>query len=181
MGRHLVDVSLEEARVVLTGLFRQRHDMCLFRERRARLIESDVAVCADAQHLNIHAVVFHGLLICLAVRLGVSIRHMHVFFLDIDALEQVLMHERPVRLFVVAVNAYIFIEVECHDIGIARSVFFMILDHVLVQSDRAASCGKAQHRRLLGSHDLLHHLKRFFTDCVVVFYNNYFHVISSYC
>ena len=77
----------------------------------------------------------------------------------------------------IARNADILVQVERAYIRIARTVFFVILDHVLVQTDRAGPGSQTEHRLFLSGHDFLHDLERFLADCVIVLHNNYFHVI----
>ena len=55
MRRHLVDVVVEEARIIDSGLFHQCLDSGSGGERRAWLVESDMAVGADAENLHVDA------------------------------------------------------------------------------------------------------------------------------
>ena len=60
MARHLVDRG-EKARVVADGLRGERHEPGARGQRGAGLVEADVAVAADAEHLDVDAAGSPGL------------------------------------------------------------------------------------------------------------------------
>ncbi len=83
-------------------------------------VETDVAVCSDAEDLEVDAsgggdFIFVVGAVCRDVG-GVAVRDVDVLFLDVDVLEEVFPHEGVVGLGVVAGDVDVFVEVEGGDV-----------------------------------------------------------------
>ena len=100
-SRHFL-LAAEEAGVVAHGFGGQRLEPRAAAQRRARLVEGDVAVAADAQHLQVDAAfVGDHPFVLLAIGLEIqspAVGHVRVARVDVDVIEQVLLHEVAIAL-----------------------------------------------------------------------------------
>lgn len=119
-ARHLVNVAVEEARVGQDGVVGERLDARAAGERRAGLVEGDVAVLADAGQEEVDAAArLDGVFVgdALGLEVGrVAVEDVHVGGVDVDVGEEVLPHEGVVRLGMVARDAHVLVHVEGDDI-----------------------------------------------------------------
>ena len=117
---HLV-LAAEKAGVVGTGLAGEGLDAGAGGQRRGRLVETDVAVGADAEHLDIDAPCGVDLFLILCAMtwdIGcISVRDMDVLGTDIGMPEKVFPHKAVVGLRVFAREADVFVEVEGGDLA----------------------------------------------------------------
>ena len=173
---HLVN-RLEEARVVLTRLLRQRFDARARTERRAWLVESDVAVRADAQHLQVNsACLLDALLVPAAVLLNVirhAVRHVHPTGIDVDVLEQILPHEVVVALIVFRRQTHVLVQVERGDLGEIQTLFLVHPDQLFVQAQRGAARGQTEHTVRFPANQRRHDLRSLFAHLIVVVFDEH--------
>ncbi len=144
MGGHLVDGG-EEALVGLPGGLGQLHDVGEGAEGGAGLVEADVAVVADAQKLQIHAACRRDLLIVGRGVAGVDAGgDPGAGFVDVDMIEQVVVHEVAVALIVAAVKSHILIQVEAGSILEGDLPCLVEADQLGVEAERGGAGGAAQ-------------------------------------
>lgn len=112
----LVHVIAEEPRIGEDRVIGQGLDTGSTGQAGARLVESNVAVFADACEEQVDAASdFYGILVrnTLGLEIGsVAVEDVDVGGVDIDVGEEVLPHERMVRFGMVARDADIFVHVE---------------------------------------------------------------------
>lgn len=78
--------------------------------------------------------------------LGVTVQDMHVFGRAIDVREEVLIHERMIRLGVVLGNAYIFIHIESDYVLERNLTCFIIFHQLLVHAQRRCAGWQTKHK-----------------------------------
>ena len=114
-----------------------------------RLVEADVAVVADAEQLQVHAAErFDERFIAGGFRLEVlrkAVRHMRVRLVDVDVVEQVVVHEIAVAVRVVAGKPAVFVEVDRPHAGEVEEPLFAALDQFFVCADGRRARRKAEH------------------------------------
>lgn len=118
-ARNLVDVIAEKSRVGENGVVCQGLDPGSTGQARPGLVESDVAVLANAGKEEVDTAdgldgIFVGDALGLEV-LGIAVQDVHVGGVDIDVGEEILPHEGVVGFGVVAGNAHVLIHVESDD------------------------------------------------------------------
>ncbi|MNE43442.1 hypothetical protein D3C80_1376170 [compost metagenome] len=123
--------------------------MCAAAEAGIRLIEADVAVAADAENLQVNrAVILQHPVICQTFGCKIrriAVRHMSTGQVDIDMVEQMLVHEAAVALRMVFRQAHIFIEIIRGCFGKADQPFAVHLDQSGIDSDRRAAGSKTEY------------------------------------
>src|ERR687889_2739021 len=95
-------------------------------QRAGRLVESDMTVGANPEHLQIDPpcirnLTFVSQTLCLGIR-GGAVEKMTVFRSDVHAIEEMRLHEAAVAPGVRAGNAEELIEIERHDAREVRSL-----------------------------------------------------------
>lgn len=148
-GRDFLFLALEEqAGVVLDRGGRQVHAACAALERGAGLVERDVSVAADAEHLDVDAAGLLDLglvgLALLVEVLGETVEDVGVGELDVDLLEQVLVHEVAVALVVGSGEPDVLVEVPALDLLVADLLRLDGLGHLIVHEDRGGARREAQ-------------------------------------
>ena len=104
-----------------------------------RLIEPDMAVVAQPKHLDIHAAhaLNHRLVagaLLIAVRLG-AVRDIGVVQVDVDILEQVVVHKVIVALVVISGQSSVLVEVHALYLGEIQISVLAALNQALVGAD----------------------------------------------
>src|SRR5947209_65095 len=139
----------EEASIGDSGGVRQLDDAGTRLERRPRLVEADVAVVTEWEEREAEGA-GAGDLGFVADALGIEIggvaaRDVRVRGIDVDVVEQVLLHVGAVTAGVLARDAGVFVEVERRHVAEAVVVARALRDDAVVHSDRSASCGESEH------------------------------------
>ena len=123
--------------------------MSLFRELLTWLVEGDVTVVADAQQLNVHAAgLLYQLLIALALCLQIlcgAAWNAGVFLVDVDVVEQIVVHKVTVALVVVAVQSCILVQVDSFYMAKVHSALVVHLNQLFIHSDRSGAGCQTQH------------------------------------
>ena len=114
------EVVVEEAAVGVDSVSSQRLDTCARSQRRTWLVESEVSVRTDTAHEEVNTTSFcnHFLVV---VALGdevrsVTIEDVHVLWLDVDVVEEVVPHEAVVAFWVINRQFHILVHVERDDV-----------------------------------------------------------------
>ena len=89
--------------------------------------------------LIIHAL-FHGVL-------SHAVQHVDVVRGNVDVVEEIVVHEIPVALFVLTRQSHVFVHVERDNIAEGHLARLVHLNEFLIDADRRGSCGKAQNER----------------------------------
>ena len=157
VGGHLVDVVVEEARVVDAGLFGQGLDTSAGGQRGTGLVEADVAVGADAENLHVDAASgFDGAIIGRAGQrdfVAVFERsaveyvagHMDLGWVQAERFDHGTMDGRMIGLRMGQRQSDVFVKRETTH---ARNVNGLVLDDLgerLIGGQRAGTSGQAQH------------------------------------
>jgi hypothetical protein len=123
---------------------------------RARFVEPHVTRSADAQDLDVDAAeVFDFLFVLLAIvpdgfAGDRAVGHVDVGAVDVDVVEQVLVHEADVALQRVGLHGEVFVEVEAHDVLERQTLFAVQADQFRVDAGGRGPGGQAQHGALAG-------------------------------
>ena len=162
---HGVHVALEEeAGIVLDRRRCEIHDRGAAVERGSGLVEGDMAVGADAQHLNVDAAGLLDLrLVSLALLggiLGHAVEDVGVGELDVDLLEEVLVHEVAVALVVRTGQTHVFVEVPALNFLVADLLGLDRLGHLVVHEYGGGSGGETEHQLGIGLDGFGDHLGR---------------------
>ena len=156
---HLVDVVVEEAAVGNDGVGGEGLDTGLAGERRAGLVEGDVAVGTDATHEEVDtAGGFNHALVAgtLGHKVGgIAVEDMDILGIDIDVVEEVVPHEGVVALGMVLGKADILVHVEGDDVLEGYLTLFVQADKFLVHAEWRRACGATQHEGVGGGGVLL--------------------------
>ena len=149
MRRHLVDVIVEEARIIDSGLFHQRLDSGSGGERRAWLVESDMAVGADAENLHVDAAGSRNCLVvgrsrlrdAFAVRKGRAFQriagNMHQSGIQSQRFNHRAMNRRMIGLWMVERNAEVFVQSKSAHVRDIHVLVFYDLRKRLIGGERA--------------------------------------------
>ena len=148
----------------------------------AGLVESDVAVDADAAQEQVDAAVRSDLrlivrALCFQI-LCKSIQDIDVLLRNIDMIKEIIMHEVPVALVVLFGKSYILVHVEGNDVLEGNLACLIHSYQLIVDADRGGAGGKAQNERsvFLVRLDLSRNVISCpFAHVVVIFLNNYSH------
>ena len=122
--------------------------------RRARLVEADVAGAAHAQDLDVDpAQVADLALVFLAEGRDLlasdgAAGHVGVRRVDVDVVEEVLLHEAAVALDRVGLHRPVLVEVERHDVAEAQLLLAVQAHELVVDRRGRAARRQAQHRHL---------------------------------
>ena len=148
-----------------------------------RLIETDVAVAADTQHLDINAADFvqHGLVGgagLIHIR-RVAIRHMDIGLVNIDMVKQIHIHEVMIALVVLGSQGIILIQVVGADFGKVQKARLVKSDELLVGAHGGRTGGQTQHRIRLYIHDAGQNTCRLLAQGFIAVADQNLHVVSS--
>ena len=137
----------EEAGVVLDGLGGDGDESGSGLEGGAGLVEADVSVASDAEDLELDASeVFHLGLVAFALGddvVGESVEEVDVCGVEVDVLEEVVLHEAPVALLVVVGEAEVLVEVEGVDAGEVEFAALEALGDLVVELEGRAAGGQS--------------------------------------
>ena len=140
---------LEEAGVVLDRLGREVNDARARSEGAAGLVERDVAVGSDAENLKIDAARLLDLGLVrgafLAPVLGETVENVGIGLLDVDLVEEVLVHEVAVALIVRRSETVIFVEVPALDVLEGYLLGLDVLGEAVIHLDRGGACRETQY------------------------------------
>lgn len=117
---HLVDIVVEETRVGKNGVVGEGLDTGAAGQAGAGLVEGNVAILTNTGEEKVNTTgsldgVFIGNTLGLEVG-GIAIEDVDIGRVDVYMREEVLPHERVVRLAVVARDTDVLVHVECDDI-----------------------------------------------------------------
>ena len=121
---------------------------------RSRFVESDVPRTADTQKLEIQAAVrldLHvvvGTVLFQFVQRHIAVRDVDVFGQDVDMVEQMLVHEGPVALGIVAGQAVVLVQVERYHPGKGQAFLLVHADQLRIHPHGRTSRSQAQHGHL---------------------------------
>src|ERR671911_662567 len=139
----------EEAGVVAAGLVGERLDPRARGQRRAGLVETDVAVGAYAEELQVDAAGRGDLPLVGGTRgdqvAGLDVRGLHRGVGEIDAGFELAGDERPVRLRVIRREAHVLVEQEGLHLGEAQVTRHVAPGEVAVDDDGRAARGQPEH------------------------------------
>ena len=153
-----------------------------------RLVESEMSVNTDTAHEEVDAAVgsdfsFVARALCFRV-LSEAVKNVDVLRLHIyKMIEEIIVHEIPVALVMLARETYIFVHVECDDICKTHFAGLIHADKLLINADRRRSGRKTENERsvFLVVIDLLSDIVRCpLAHLIVIFLNNYSHLIPPY-
>ncbi len=118
-------------------------------QRPGGFVETDVPIATQPQKLNIDAARINNALF-VAATLHMHIRrsaigHVGAFLVDIDMLKKMLPHEPSIGLIMRRGQADIFVEVESRDLTEIEPLVAMHADQFLIELQRGASGGEAEH------------------------------------
>ena len=137
-------LAAEEAGVVLAGAGGECFDAGAGGEGGGGFVETDMAVGADAEELEVDASCgADSFFVASAEFFGIgrhAIGDVDVRAIDVHMPEEVLVHERVVGLRVVGANADVFIEVEGGDVGPVE----VLLDELAVEWHGGSTGGEAE-------------------------------------
>ena len=174
-GGH-VFLALKEAGVGIDGALGQLLDMSGGMQGIAGLVESDMAVIADAQQLQVG----HAALVDLGFQLsGVgfgiahALGHVGVGLVDVDVVEQVGIHEVAIALVMGAGDAAVLIQVHGVHSGEVHLAGLVGFDELLVHGHRGTTGGQAQLAGGLLIHELADHIGHVRAAGVVALGHNY--------
>ena len=121
----------------------------------AGLIEAQVAVGAYAQHLHVDVGLVQDGVELTEVLLHVAhaLGHVGVGLVDVDMVEQVIVHEVAIALVVVAGEAHILIQIDAVDAGEVQTLLMAAAAQLLIHAHGAGAGGKAQGAIGLGADD----------------------------
>ena len=148
-------------------------------QRAGGLVEGDVAIGANPQHLQIDAATFldppfvpgaEGLVVVGRARGHVDILPRHV-----DLLEEVLVHEVVVALEMILRQAHVLVEIEGGYLGEVEPLVLVHADQLFVEAQRRGSGRQPQHGVGLGIEHLGHELGGDFADDVIGRFNDDLH------
>ena len=119
--------------------------MCTHYEAVGRLIETDVTVSSDAEKLEIDSAgSCDSRIVFLTFNLNVlceTVRDMGVFLFDVDAVEEIVLHEITVALVVFGRERIVFVKVVALYILEIDFAVFIHFDELFVKTDgRRAGC-----------------------------------------
>ena len=120
---------------------------------RTRFVEADVTGASDTQKLNIDAAALSDFCFVVAAVVGDllhgngAVRNMHVLGLDVDMIEEMLLHKPHVALQVFRLHRIVFVQIESHDVGKRQTFFFVHPDQFGIDAGRCGPCCQAQHCR----------------------------------
>ena len=149
LGGDVVD-AVEEDGVALSGFFGEIDDAGAGVTSGAGFVEADVSGGADAEDLKVNAAgVFDGLFVGLTMLPEVSlgdgaVGDVDVVGVDVDVVEELVVHEVPVALRVLATEADVLVEVEGDDASEGEAVFGVEATEFLVEVDRGGTGGEAE-------------------------------------
>ena len=152
--RHVLRIAAEETAVGNAGVGGEGLHAGTAAERRARLVEGDVAVGADASDEEVDAAcLLDHLLIVLALGLqvgGVAVEDVDVLFRAVDVVEQVTGHEGVVTLRVGLGQADILIHIEGEHVLERYFTSAAGLDEGIVHAYGRRTGGQAEHEFVVG-------------------------------
>ena len=179
--RHFADVR-KQARIVADGALGQAHDMREGVESGARLVEPDMPVGADAQHLHVLFHPFEQGVVAAALRVevgGGAVGQVGVRGVDIDMAEQVFAHEVVVALHMIRFQPDVFVEIDAAHPLEGKFAALIRRGQFSVQPDGAGTGGEPEHARGVIEDDRAHEFVRLFAHFVVIFRDDDLHIQTS--
>src|SRR5699024_7451666 len=142
-------IVVKEPLVGLNGLGRQVHAVGAQLEGGTRLVEADVAVVADAQQLQVNAAHrMDDLIVALAffrrVQVG-AVGQVDAVVVDVDVVKEMLVHEMPVALRIVPLQAPVFVQVHGGHFGEIQVALLVPVDQLVVDAEGGAAGGQAEY------------------------------------
>ncbi len=141
--------AAEEAGVVAHRFVGERFEPRAAAQRRAGLVEGDVPVAADAEDLQVDAsFVGDHPLVLLAVGGEVerpAVGHVRVARVDVDVIEEVLLHEVAIAVRVGGTEAHVLVEVEGDDARKIEPFLAVHADQLGIRAQRRAAGGQSEH------------------------------------
>ena len=118
-------------------------------EAGSGLVETDVAVAADAEELQVDAAgladgVFVGFAVVVVVATDGAIGDVDVVGIDVDVGEEILLHEMMETLRMRGGEAEVLVKIESDDLGEIERAGFVETDEFLVDGDHGAPGGQAE-------------------------------------
>lgn len=147
-------LAAEEAGVVLAGAGGEGFDAGAGGEGGCRFVEANVAICADAEELEVDAACCADFFLVAAAEFFGVRRHtvwdMNVCRIDVHMPKEILMHEGLVGLRMVGSNADVFVQIERGDLRPIE----VLLDELLVEWHWGAASGESENRIWLGADEV---------------------------
>ena len=147
MGGNVVE-ALEEAGVHLAGVLGELDHVGEAFQRSTRLVEADVAVAANAEQLHVDATRFGNGLVVAGQRIGGGVDaagDVHALRVEIDVVEQVVVHEVAVALIMRGLETDILVEVERGHVLEADLASLVQFDELGIEVERRGAGSKTQH------------------------------------
>ena len=145
---HLIGVIVEETGVDDQGILGQRANAGTGGKAGKGLVESDVAIHTGTAQEQVDAAVGSDLvLVALALSLQVSshaVEDVDILSGDIDVVEEVVVHEVPVALVMLAGQTNVLVHIEGYHILEGDLAGLILLDQALVNTQRRGTGGQTQ-------------------------------------
>ena len=155
MGWHGVDVAVEEAGVVATGLLGEDTHVRARREGPAGLVEADVAVRADSEDLDVDAsVCLDGRVVGCGADLEVvapAVGAVRGTLGHVDEVNEVAVDEVRIPLVVIAGQPDVLVEVVGANLGKGDLTGPVAAHKLSVELERRGPGGQAEHKVRLGA------------------------------
>ena len=182
MRGDLVDVAVEEARVVAAGLLGEDAHVGARGQGAAGLVEADVAVASDAEDLDVNAAVgLDGLVVgggagveIIAPAVGAVRRALG----HVDQVDEVAVDEVRVALVVVAGQAHVLVEVVGANLGKGDLTGLVAAHELRVELQRRGAGGQAEHEVRLSAVHLKDAVRCQGCDLIFVVENSNSHVVN---
>ena len=158
MAGHLI-TALKETLVGLNGTLGQIHHVGLQAEVVAGLVEGDVAVMAHAQQLEVNAAQLRnefiiGRTLGIGV-LGQAVEHVGVLRMDVNMVEEIVLHEIAVALLMVGGQPEVLVQVDGAGLREGQVALLIPLHKLLIEPYGGTAGGQTQH-----AVGLVDHLRR---------------------
>ena len=145
--RHRVE-GTEDGAIIAECLFGEDLDPRARTQRAGGFVETDVAVAAEAEELDVDpAGVENALFVtaALGVKIGRrAVGHVGALWVDVDVAEEIFPHEIPVGLVVRAGEADILVEVKGRHAAEIEPFVAVETDEFLIEAERGAAGGEAE-------------------------------------
>ena len=146
--------SLEGFGSVSSGESVEVHEPCTAVDWWWRLIESNMSSPSNTKNLNVNTTIRLDFLFivltkfCHLASLDFPVRNVHVFFGNVNVVEEVVPHVKIIRFWILVQNRVILIQIESYDVFEWKSFLFVQSDQLSVNQQWSAPCGHAQYELL---------------------------------
>ena len=181
VARHIVARG-EEALVGVDGALVEHLLVRAVAERVARLVEAEMTVRADAEHLHVNVgAVEHGVeLAQILLNIAGALCDIGVGFVDVDVVKKIAVHEITVALLMGGGETDILVEIHAVNAGEVQSFLAAAPRKLPVHADRARAGGEAERAAGVRADRFLQNVSGKTADLFVIFGDDYFQDIFSF-